>query len=98
LLNPGYNVVVRPVVSDGIGEDDARSTLVVGLRDIAETLLSCGVPNLEFDLLILNLQHFYLEIDTDCCHITLLEYSFAKIGQKIGLTNPTVSHDYYLQQ
>ena len=81
LFDPVCYVVERSTICDGIGQHNSCCTFVVCLRDISESLLTGSIPNLHFYSFIINIQHFYLEVDTNSCDIVLLEYSLAKVCQ-----------------
>ena len=81
LFNPIGYVVKRSAICDGVCKHDSCSTFVVSLRDISESLLTGCIPNLHFYSFIINIQHFYLKVNTNCCNIILLEYSLAKVCQ-----------------
>lgn len=65
LPHPVLECVKGCPVVDRIDHDDTHRTLVIGLCDGLESLLACGVPDLEPDFLPLDLDGFYFEINAD---------------------------------
>ena len=49
LLYPAVNISKRDSTVYCVGKDDTSSSFVIGLGDRAKPLLSCGVPDLQFD-------------------------------------------------
>jgi hypothetical protein len=65
LLQPVADVVERLLVRDVVDDDDAVRAAVVGGGDGAEALLAGRVPDLELDLLAVELEVADLEVDAD---------------------------------
>ena len=63
LLEPVLDVVKGGLLGAVVDEDDTHGALVVGLRDCPKSFLACGVPDLEFDSLVLDRDGFDLEVD-----------------------------------
>ena len=55
LAHPVFDSTETLAVSDVVGNDDAVSALVVATCDGLESLLACGVPDLELDSLAINI-------------------------------------------
>jgi len=66
---------------------------VVRRGDSAETLLSCGIPNLEFDRLSLELNSANLEIDTDGRDVTFCVGIVRKAEEEARLSNARVTNE-----
>jgi len=66
LLQPVGNVAKRRLFCAVVHQDDAHGPLIVRLGNCAEAFLSCRVPNLQLDALVLHVNRLYLEIDA--CH------------------------------
>lgn len=77
--------------SDRIYEDDACSSLVIGLSDISESFLASCVPNLKFDPLILNSHGFNFEIYSNRGDVVWLKGVFAEADKHVGLAYPAIS-------
>lgn len=69
LSHPTINVLKGASIDDGISEDDAGRSFVVGLSDILEPFLASSVPDLELVSAIANSHGFDLEVDSDSGHI-----------------------------
>lgn len=63
LPEPSLNVIKRISVIDGIAEEYAHRASVVCLGYCLESLLACGIPYLQPDLLPINIDCFGLEIN-----------------------------------
>ncbi len=63
LLEPVLDIVKSDFLSAVVDEDDAHGSLVIGLCDRAEPLLTCRVPNLQLDALVLHINRLNLEVD-----------------------------------
>ena len=63
LLEPVLDVVKGGLLGAVVNEDDAHGALVVGLRDRPKSFLAGGIPDLEFDSLVLDGDGFDLEVD-----------------------------------
>ena len=63
LLEPVGDVVVGVFTGTIVHQQYALSALVIRLRDGAEPFLASGVPNLKFNVLAINIEILYLEID-----------------------------------
>ena len=61
--DPVLDVVEALLVGDVVDEHDAHGAAVVGRRDRAEALLARGVPDLQLDLLAVQLDRADLEVD-----------------------------------
>ena len=67
-IHPVVNRFVRLFVSCVIHDNNSVSSFVVGRSNRLESLLTCSVPNLEFDCLSINLQGSDLKVDSNCGH------------------------------
>ena len=53
LLHPvGYHVFKGFGIGDVVDQDDCVGSLVVGFGDASEAFLACGVPDLQFDVVL----------------------------------------------
>jgi hypothetical protein len=97
--DPVFHALEGFFVCDRVGEDDSVSSFVVGLRDILESFLSRGVPDLEFDPSVFNLvgiigrlvgylDGFDLEVDSDSGHVICGELGLTVLGEDIGFSDP----------
>ena len=64
LTNPVLNVLETFLNGAIIGQNNAHGALIISLSDRAEAFLACGVPNLQFNVLSIDLDRFYLEINS----------------------------------
>lgn len=62
---PVFNVLEGLAVGDVVNQDDSVGTLVVGGGNGFESLLSSGVPDLEFDGAAVQVEGANLEVDSD---------------------------------
>lgn len=60
-------------VGDGEGEYNAVCSLIEGLGDVAETLLTCRIPDVEGNLIAVQFHPLYFEIHSDCAEVVSLE-------------------------
>ena len=77
LIHPFFYILEGDSICDGEGEYDACRSLVVGLGDVLEAFLASSVPDLQFVLLVLEVDGLDLEVDPDRGHVGLLEVVFA---------------------
>ncbi len=63
LLEPVLDVIESLLVSAVIDEDDAHSSFVIGLRNGSEALLTCSVPHLQLNFLVIYVYLLYLEVN-----------------------------------
>ncbi len=62
---PVIDIVETLSVRDVVGEDDSVRPFIVSGSDGFEPLLSGGVPNVQFNWLVIDVQVFDLEIHSD---------------------------------
>ena len=93
LAHPPLDVFEGAAVDDGKREDDASRPLVVGLGNVLELLLSCGVPDLQLELLVVDLDGFDFEVDPDGGDVGLLEVVLAEAHDEVGFADPAVADD-----
>ena len=93
LTHPPLYVFEGAAIDDGKCEDDAGCPLVVGLGDVFELLLSCGVPDLQLELLVVDLDGFDFEVDSDGGDVGLLEVVLAEAHDEVGFADPAVAND-----
>lgn len=65
LVHPVLNVCETMGISYRICKDYTMCTFVEGFSDVSESLLSCRVPDVQGDLIILELHPLYLEVHTN---------------------------------
>ena len=92
------HVLVRLLISDIVGHNDAVSSLVVRGSDGLEALLASGVPNLKFDLLSINLYSFNFEVYSDSGHEVISELVVSESHQQRGFTNTRRANQKYFKQ
>ena len=64
LLQPILNVIEGLLLSTVIHQYYTHRSLIICLSDRSESLLSCCVPNLQFNSFVIHIDCFYLEINT----------------------------------
>ena len=77
-MHPLPNVFEGLSVRNIVDNDYAMSATVVGGGQGPEALLSSCIPDLQFYVLVVHLDSFYLEINTDCVEKVLVERIFLK--------------------
>ena len=82
-------------IYEGEGEENARGSSVVGLGDVSEPFLACGVPDLQFDGFVIVGDDFGLEIDSDSCGVGWAEPLVCKSGDKWGFADSSISNNKY---
>jgi hypothetical protein len=99
LLDPAADVLEGLFVIDAIGQDYATGALVVGLRDVAETLLAGRVPDLQADLGVIDTDGLDLEVHSNSGYITVFEDAVVELGEQVCLVDPTVAdYDHFCQE
>lgn len=93
LAHPPLDIFEGAAIDDGKCEDDAGGPLVVGLGDVLELLLACGVPDLQLELLIVDLDGFDFEVNADGGDVGLLEVVLAEAHDEVGLADAAVAND-----
>ena len=63
------------------------NTFVVGVGDGSEPLLSCSIPNLQFDVFIVGVDSLESEINANCGHVVLIELIISKSEQQARLSH-----------
>ena len=64
LTHPILDILEAFVLCAIVSQNDAHGSLIVGLRDGAEPLLAGCVPNLQFNVLAIDLHSLDLEINS----------------------------------
>ena len=63
LLQPVRNIVESGLLRAVVDQDNTHGTFVVSLCDRSESLLSCCVPYLQLNTLVLHVDCFDLKVD-----------------------------------
>ena len=74
------------MVCDVIDRDTSVGISVIGLRDGAESFLSCRVPHLDLCDLIVDVESLHFEVDTNCVLVSLVKTVFNEPHQKRSFT------------
>jgi hypothetical protein len=85
-------------VRDGVGQNDAVCTLVIGLGDVSIPLLPCRVPDLELEPVVIDSDGLDLKVDSYSRHVVLFKFVVGKSHQNVCLPHPTVPDYYQFQQ
>ena len=80
LTDPVLNVLETFLNGAIIGQNNAHGAFIVSLSDRAEAFLACGVPNLQFNVLSIDLDRFNFEVNS--------------YKEKIRFTNYTLKVDF----
>ena len=72
-IQPDWDGEEAFFVSEVEDDDDAISSLVVGISDCAVPFLTCSVPNLQLDSALIDLECSEAEVDSNCADVVLLE-------------------------
>ena len=94
LFDPVLYVVEGGDVVDCKGKDDDECASVKSSGEIFELFLPCSVPDLQLDLILLDLQRLHLEVDPNGGRVGGLEAVVAVAQQNVGLPHSAVS-DYH---
>jgi hypothetical protein len=87
LLEPVLNVIEGLLICAVIDQNNTHSSLVVSLGDGPESFLSCSVPYLQLNALIVNVNLFDLKVNPDGGHMTDWEAVVCESEQDASLTN-----------
>ena len=60
-------------ISDIVGDNNTVGTLIITAGDGLESLLTSGIPNLQFDLLSVHVDRSDFEVHSDCGHEIIVE-------------------------
>ena len=71
--HPLWNLRERFSISDIISDNNTVGTLIITASDSLESLLPCGIPNLQFNSFLININSSDFEINTDCWHEIIVE-------------------------
>ena len=98
LRHPVMDVLVRLLVGDIVGNNDSVGTLVVGSSDGLEALLASGIPDLELDLLGVNLDGLDFEVDSDGRHEVVCEGVVSETDQEGGFTHTGTADEEHFEE
>ena len=97
LVEPGGDVLEAVHVADVVGEDGPDTVPVVRLGDAPEPLLARRVPDLEFDLLPVNLHRLDHEVHPDSCSLSRRKHSLCESSDQTCLAHPSIAHQHNLR-
>ena len=72
-IQPDWDREEAFFVSEVEDDDDAISSLVVGISNRAVPFLTCSVPNLQLDGALIDLECSEAEVNSNCANVVLLE-------------------------
>lgn len=98
LFNPSPDVLKTLFVIHRISQNDTSCPFIVSLSDIAKSLLSGSVPDLQFNFGFIHVDGLKFKVDTNGRDIAIFENSITKLSQKISLSYSAVSNYYNLSQ
>ena len=87
LLKPARQMSEGVTTCDVIDEEGTSSTAVVRACDALERLLTSGVPNLQLDIFLLDLDGTSAELDTNCQIVLLTEPLVCELKQQTRLAD-----------
>jgi len=97
LLQPAPQVLKGLVPCDIVREEDAVGTTIENSSHRLERLLSSGIPDLELDDFVVNLEAIGAEFDTDSDLMLLLELIVHDAFHEAGFTHACVTNDNQLE-
>lgn len=98
LFDPVFDVHEGFSLVDGIGEDDAHGSSVVGLGDGFELFLSSRVPDLQSNSFFAYHDGFGFEIDADGREMRCHEIILTKFEKHVSLADAAVADDQQFNQ
>ena len=98
LAHPLADFGERVPIGNVVGDYDSMSAAVVARRDGLEPVLTSCVPNLQLDVLSINLDRTNLEVDANRRHEVLMEDVICKSQQQRRLANARISNQKHLEQ
>ena len=105
--HPLWNLRERFSISDIISDNNTVGTLIITASDSLESLLTCGIPNLQFNSFLIHINSSDFEINTDCWHEIIVEniilkkeeirfidwiYTYSESQKQRGFSNTWVSN------
>jgi hypothetical protein len=87
LLQPPCDVLVCLVLADIVDKQRSYGASVVGRGNGAVSLLACGIPDLSFDGLRVDLDRPRSEFDADCRLGIEVELVAGESAQQVGFTD-----------
>jgi hypothetical protein len=90
---PLWNVLISDSGADIEHDDTAVSTNIVSISESTKFLLTSSVPNVEEDHTFAGIEWHWMDLDTKCGNIFLLEFSGKMSLNECGFTNTTVSNE-----
>lgn len=93
-----FDVAESLSVCDLIGQYDSIGSFKIGLSDVSKSLLSGGVPYLQFDAGGIDFYGFEFEVYSYGGYVAVMEDVITIFGEQIGLTDSAVSDYNYFGQ
>lgn len=98
LPQPVGAAVEGGLVGHVVDQDERMRGPVVGLGDAPEPLLARRVPDLEFDLLPVNLHRLDHEVNPDSCSLSGGKHSLCESPHQTRLAHPCITHQHNLKE
>ena len=83
---------------DVVDQQGTYCTPIVGASDGSEIFLSCGIPDLEFNIFVFDGDGFGPELDPDGDIVSGSGFVFDELEDDAGLANTGITDDYKLEQ
>lgn len=87
LTHPAGHFHEAVAISYVVHYDNTMRAFIVAASDCFEALLTCSVPDLQLDLLIVHRDRFELEIDANGWHVVACEFIFSVASEQRGFAD-----------
>ena len=75
------------MIGDVVDKKDCMRTFVVSVGDCSKTLLTCGIPNLKFDVFVVRGNCFEAKVDSDGGHVVFVELIVCESQEKAAFAD-----------
>jgi hypothetical protein len=96
LINLGHpliNIIKGFLIGNGIRQDNAMCTLIIGLGNILIPFLASSIPNLKLKPMVIYSYSFNLEVNSDGGNIVCFELIVAESDENVGFADTAIT-DY----
>ena len=97
LFDPLCDVLEGVTVGKVKDNEGSHCSVVVGLGDGSEAFLTCSVPNLATDILVVDFKAFGGELDPDGGLLIEEEGVVDKLGNQVGFSDSGIADHHYLE-
>ena len=92
LRQPRFHVLEGSFVGYIVHHDNSLRAAVVAARDAAEALLACGVPDLEFHGLAVQINDAGFKVDANCADVAVAVCVLRELGDQTRLADASVAY------